>query len=220
MVPFQILDLGLEVRIDGVIPFLRFHGGEQQPVHAVGGGKPPGRHQVVPQDGTPAVRILGQQPVQTGKEGGLRRDGEPLHHARIAGKVLAEVIQGPKVLPLQRFGECRRVDAAVQELGGLQVTAGLGIQVPEKDGSLVVAVGIIQRAKGQFLAMLQVLLGGIETEREIFRGDVHLQIELPPGIGRGAREFAESVHLVLLAGDMHVPGGHVAVQFPEHSPGV
>ena len=87
------------------------------------------------------------------------------------------------------------------------------------DGSPVVAFPVLQRIQGQFLAMLQVGLGGIETEREELLGDVHLQFVAPLGVIDGAAEFAQGVHLVQLAGDIHVPGGYVSVQFAKQFPG-
>ena len=86
------------------------------------------------------------------------------------------------------------------------------------DGSPVIALPVLQRIQRQFLAMLEIGLGGIETEREVLVGDVHLQLVQPLRIVGGTAELAKGVHLVQLAGDIHVPGGHIAVQFVEQSP--
>ena len=87
------------------------------------------------------------------------------------------------------------------------------------DGSPVVALLVPQRVLRQFLAMLQIGLGGIETECEILAGDVHLQFVPTLRIVDGAAKLAEGVHLVQLAGDIHVPGGDVTVKLPQQFTG-
>ena len=85
----------------------------------------------------------------------------------------------------------------------------------QQDGRFVVQVLVTQHVPGELLAMLQIKLGGIETEGEKLPGDVHLQFIAAERILRGAGQLAQGLHLVQLPGHVHVAGTGIAVQLQQ-----
>ena len=197
--------------MDGEITVLGLDARKQQTAHAVGLLEAAFVNELVPQEGPIAGRLMRQQGKKAGTERCSRRDGVALHHAGIAGHILAEVIENPQILFHQRGRQGRRINLRIQNLAGLVIVSCLGIQVAQRNGSLVIAV-MVPNLEGQGLGVFQVNLRGVKAEREIVGGSHHGQLVTAGGIQGGRYQPAVSAELVALFGHIEFAGGQEAVQ--------
>ena len=149
------------IRIDCVLVLLRLRTGNQQVSHTVGLGEPTGRGKLVHFQLAPALRILRQQCIEPRPIHFLLGKRRALHHAGIAGKVPAEVVECQHVVDLERLRERAGIDLPHQAVVGFHVVTGLGVQVTQHDGGAVVAVRIPDLLR-QLKTLLQADLRGVE----------------------------------------------------------